>query len=56
MTNKELANLIFPNVTKTIEDYEAMYPERNLKEGAVVSRFAPILLVLCIWEVISSIY
>ncbi len=41
MTNKELANLIFPNVTKTIEDYEAMYPERNLKEGAVVSRFAP---------------
>lgn len=41
MTNKELAELIFPNVTKTIEEYETMYPERNLKEGAVVSRFAP---------------
>ncbi len=41
MTNKDLADLIFPNVTKTIEDYEKMYPERNLKEGAVVSRFAP---------------
>jgi len=41
MTNKELANLIYPHVTKTIEDYEKMYPERNLKEGAVVSRFAP---------------
>lgn len=41
MTNKELADLIFPNVTKTIEDYEKIYPERNLKEGAVVSRFAP---------------
>ncbi len=41
MTNKELADLIYPNVTKTIEDYEKMYPERNLKEGAVVSRYAP---------------
>jgi len=41
MTNKELADLMFPNVTKTIEDYEKMYPERDLPEGAVVSRFAP---------------
>lgn len=41
MTNKDLANLIFPNITKTIEDYEKIYPERNLKEGAVVTRFAP---------------
>lgn len=41
MTNKELADLIFPNVTKTIDDYEKMYPERDLEEGAVVSRFAP---------------
>ena len=29
---KELADLMFPNVTKTIEDYEMMYPKRNLKE------------------------
>ena len=41
MDNKDLANLIFPNITKTIEDYEKMYPERNLDEGAVVTRFAP---------------
>ena len=41
MSNKELAELMFPNVTKTPEDYEKMYPERNLPEGAVVSRFAP---------------
>lgn len=41
MSNKELADLMFPNVTKTIEDYEKMYPERDLPEGAVVSRFAP---------------
>ena len=41
MTNKDLANLIFPHITKTIEDYEKMYPERDLKEGAIVTRFAP---------------
>ncbi|MDD3453804.1 MAG: glutamate--tRNA ligase [Bacilli bacterium] len=41
MTNKELADIMYPNVNKTIEDYELIYPERNLKEGAVVSRFAP---------------
>ena len=41
MTNKDLANLIFPNITKTVEDYEKMYPERELKEGAKVTRFAP---------------
>ena len=41
MTNKELADLMYPNVSKTISDYERMYPERNLPEGAVVSRYAP---------------
>ena len=41
MTDRELAELIFPNITKTPEDYEKIYPERNLEEGAVVSRFAP---------------
>ena len=41
MTNKDLANLIFPNITKTVEDYEKEYPKRDLKEGAIVSRFAP---------------
>ena len=39
--NIELANLIFPNIDKTIEDYEKMYPARNLKEGACVTRIAP---------------
>ena len=41
MTTKELADLIFPNITKTIADYEAMYPERDLPEGAKVTRYAP---------------
>ncbi len=39
--SKELADLIFPNITKTPEDYEKMYPARNLPEGAMVTRFAP---------------
>ena len=41
MTYKDLADLIFPNIDKTVEDYEKMYPERNLPEGAIVTRFAP---------------
>lgn len=40
MDYKDLANLIFPEV-KEIEYYENKYPERNLPEGAIVSRFAP---------------
>lgn len=41
MTDKELAELIFPNITKTIKDYEEEYPKRDLKDGALVTRFAP---------------
>ncbi len=41
MTNKELANIMYPDVSKTIEDYEKMYPKRNLDDKAVVTRFAP---------------
>lgn len=41
MDNMEMAELLFPDITKTPEEYEAAYPERNLKEGAVVTRFAP---------------
>ena len=41
MTNNDLANLIFPNITKTIDDYKKEYPSRNLKDDAKVTRFAP---------------
>ena len=41
ITNKQLADLIFPNITETIEDLEKRYPERQLPEGAEVTRFAP---------------
>ncbi len=40
MDYKELANLIFPNA-KEISYYEEKYPKRDLKEGAIVTRFAP---------------
>ncbi len=40
MNYKDLADLIFPNA-KEISYYEEKYPERNLPEGAIVSRFAP---------------
>ena len=37
----ELANLLFPNIDKTRDYYEKKYPERNLSEGAMVTRFGP---------------
>jgi len=40
MDYKDLANLIFPNA-KPIEYYEEKYKERDLDEGAIVTRFAP---------------
>ena len=44
MTEKErieLAELLFPNIAKTREYYEEMYPERNLSAKAMVTRFGP---------------
>ena len=40
MDYKDLANLIFPE-EKDINYYEEKYPERNLPEGAIVTRYAP---------------
>lgn len=40
MDFNELADLIFPNA-EDVAYYEEKYPERNLKEGAIVTRFAP---------------
>lgn len=39
--NKALAELLFPNVTQTPDDLEKLFPPRQLKEGARVTRFAP---------------
>ena len=39
--NKELAELLFPNILVTPEELEEKYPVRELKEGAFVTRFGP---------------
>lgn len=39
--SKKLADLMFPNIDKTPEYYEELYPKRNLPEGTMVTRFAP---------------
>ncbi len=41
MDTKLLAELLFPNVTKTPEEMEQLFPARELPEGAIVSRMAP---------------
>lgn len=38
---EQLADLLFPSINKTPEDYEALYPPRELAEGARVVRIAP---------------
>ena len=38
---KKYADLLLPNIDKTIEDYKKIYPNRNLPEGAIVTRYAP---------------
>lgn len=38
---KRIADLLFPHITKTPEDYYKQYPKRNLPEGAEVTRVAP---------------
>ena len=37
----KLADLLFPHITGTVAELEEKYPERNLPEGARVTRFAP---------------
>ena len=37
----KLANTMFPNITKTPADYEEQFPQRQLAEGARVTRIAP---------------
>ena len=39
--NKQLADLLFPQIDKKAEYYEDLYPERKLPEGAKVTRVAP---------------
>lgn len=41
MTDQALADLLYPDVERSPEYYELLYPERNLPEGAKVTRFAP---------------
>ena len=41
MDHTKLAELLFPHITKNPEDYEAQFPKRDLKEGAMVTRLGP---------------
>ena len=42
MDYKKLADLLFPNITKSISYYEeTVFPKRDLPEGAMVTRLAP---------------
>ncbi len=41
MNHEQLAELLFPHINKSREDYEAQFPPRKLPEGARVTRLGP---------------
>ncbi len=41
MTDREYADLLLPGVMHDCDYYESLYPSRDLKEGAIVTRYAP---------------
>ena len=41
MDYNRLAELLFPHIDKAPDDYEAMFPKRDLPEGAMVTRLGP---------------
>ncbi|WP_027399204.1 glutamate--tRNA ligase [Anaerovorax odorimutans] len=41
MDYNKLADMLFPNINKQPEEYEERYPERNLPDGAKVTRLGP---------------
>ena len=41
MDYNKLADLLLPHIDKTPEDYEAMFPQRDVPEGAMVTRLGP---------------
>ena len=41
MDYNKLAELLFPHITKTPDDYEKMFPARELPEGAKITRLGP---------------
>ena len=41
MDHNKLAELLFPHIDKKPEDYEKMYPQRQIPEGAMITRLGP---------------
>ena len=41
MNYKEISELIYPSLPHTPEEYETIYPPRDLPEGAIVTRLGP---------------
>src|SRR5512142_1756375 len=39
--HQQIADLLFPHIHQTPQDIFALYPHRNVPEGAIVTRFAP---------------
>ena len=51
MDYKKLAQLLFPHINKSPEEYEKMYPERDLPKEPDSVR---VRQVLCIWGIFTE--
>ncbi len=49
MNNTDLADLIFPEITDDIDFYCNKYKQRDLPDGAIVTRYAPSPTGLSTW-------
>lgn len=54
MDYMKLAELLFPHITKTPEEYEDIYPDRKLPEGARVPVLRQVLPDSYIWEIFTA--
>ena len=56
MDNKKLAEILFPNINKTPDYYEELYPSRALKEGARAREYEDALNWLNDANLVNRIY
>lgn len=54
MDYQGLSELMFPQITKTIADYEELYPQRDLPEGARVTRWRQAPQASSIWAIYTE--
>ena len=56
MDYEKLAELLFPQIDKTPEDYYAMYPQRELPEGAMAVSYTHLETRRLVWPRLAKMH